>query len=71
MQYFLQNVQNEIFEILKKSKYNAKFTRTACQINSKVRNRQKHQTHDIFILPLLLVMILIEFLKFFSSRCNY
>ena len=30
MQFFLQNVQNEIFEILKMFKYNMKFTRAAC-----------------------------------------
>ena len=30
MQFFLQNVQNEIFKILEMFKYNMKFTRAAC-----------------------------------------
>ena len=30
MQFFLQNVQNEIFKILKMTKYNMKFTRATC-----------------------------------------
>ena len=30
MQFFLQNVQNEIFKILKLFKNNIKFTRAAC-----------------------------------------
>ena len=30
MQFFLQNVQNEIFKILKMSQYNMKFTRADC-----------------------------------------
>ena len=30
MQFFLQNVQNEMFKILKMFKYNVKFTRASC-----------------------------------------
>ena len=30
MQFFLQNIQNEIFKILKMFKINMKFTRAAC-----------------------------------------
>ena len=30
MQFFLQNVRNEIFKILNMFKYNIRFTRTAC-----------------------------------------
>ena len=30
MQFFLQNVQNEIFKILEMCKYNVEFTRAAC-----------------------------------------
>ena len=44
MQFFLQNVRNEIFKILKMFKYNMKFTRTACWINSKISNRDKNIT---------------------------
>ena len=35
MQFFLRNVQNEIFKILKIFKNNMKLTRAACWINSK------------------------------------
>ena len=44
MQFFLQNVRNEIFKILKMFKYNIKFTRTTCWINSKISNRDKNIT---------------------------
>ena len=44
MQFFLQNVRNEIFKILKMLKYNMKFTRTACWINSKISNWDKNTT---------------------------
>ena len=48
MQRFLQNVQNEIFKILKMFKYNMKFTRAASWINSKISNRDKNITLVIF-----------------------
>ena len=59
MQFFLQNVQNEIFKILKMFKNNMKFTRSACQINSKISNRLKHHAYNILILSLLLVIIMV------------
>ena len=48
MQSFLQNVQNEIFKILKMFKYNMKFPRVACSINSKITT-DKHTTLMIFL----------------------
>ena len=48
MQFFRQNVQNEIFCILKIFKYNVKFTRAACWINSKIRKRGRNTTLMIF-----------------------
>ena len=38
MQFFLQNVKNEIFKIFKMFKNNMKFTRTASRINSKINS---------------------------------
>ena len=52
MQFFLQNVQNVIFKILKMFKDNTKFTTSACWINSKIRKRDKtphHESIDYFI----------------------
>ena len=44
MHFFLQNIRNEIFKILKMFKYNMKFTRTAGRINSKICNGDKNTT---------------------------
>ena len=49
MQVFLQNVQNVIFKILTTFKNNAKFTRAACWINLKIRNRDKNSILMIFL----------------------
>ena len=51
MQLFLQNVQNEIFKILKKFKYNLNFTRGACWINSQKSNSDKknHSWYSYFV----------------------
>ena len=57
MQFFLQNVQNEIVKILKMFKYNMKFTRAPSILNK--QQRQKHHAHDILILSLLLVVIIV------------
>ena len=46
LQFFLQNVQNELFKMFKN---NRKFTRTACCINSKIRNRDRNNTLVIFL----------------------
>ena len=49
-QFFLQNVQNEIFKIFKNMfKNNMKFTRAACWINSKISNRHRNTTLIIFL----------------------
>ena len=53
MQFFLQNVQNEMLNV----KYNMKFTRTPCILNK--QQIQKHHAHDILILSLLLVVIIV------------
>ena len=42
MQFFLQNVSNEIFKIFKMFENNMKFTRGACWINSNISNRDKN-----------------------------
>ena len=55
MQFFLQNVQTEIFKIFKMFRNNIKFTR----VNSKISNRQKHQAQNILFLSLLLVIIML------------
>ena len=47
-------------------KSNTKFTTAACWVNSKIRDRQEHNTHDIIILFLLLVIIMVELLKVFK-----
>ena len=47
MQFFLQNVQNEIFKILPE------------QPVEKKKQRPKHHTHDISFLSLLLVIIMV------------
>ena len=49
MQFFLQNVQNKIFKILKIFKYNMKFTRAACWISSKISNRDENTALIIFL----------------------
>ena len=49
MQFFSQNVPNEIFKVFKMFENNMKFTRAACWINSKIRNRDKHTTLIIFL----------------------
>ena len=49
VKYFFQNVRNEIFKILKMFKYNMKFTRTACWIDSKINNWDKNITIMIFL----------------------
>ena len=56
MYFFLQYAPNEIFKILKLFKYNMKFTRAACWIKNK-QQRQKHHTHNILTVSLLLVII--------------
>ena len=66
MQPFLQNVPNEIFKIFKMFENNMKFTRAACWINSKISNRQKHHTHKILALSLLLVIIMVQLLEVFK-----
>ena len=48
MQFFLQNVPNEIFKILKMSS-EQKFIRAACWINSKISNRDKNTTFMTFL----------------------
>ena len=40
MQFFLQNVPNEIFKIFEMLENNLKFTRAACWINSKISKRE-------------------------------
>ena len=55
MQFFFQNLKSNLFKILKMFKYNMNFTREACWMNSKKKQqRQKHHTHGILILSLLL-----------------
>ena len=49
MSFFLQNVQNVIFKVLKMFKNNKKFTRPACWINSKIGNRDKNTTFMILL----------------------
>ena len=51
MQLFLQNVQNEIFKILKMFENNMKFTRVGCWINSEISNRDKapHSWYSYFV----------------------
>ena len=49
MQFFLQNVPNEIFKIFKMFENNMKFTRGACWINSEISNRDKNTTLVIFL----------------------
>ena len=55
-QFFPENVENEMF------KYNIKFTRAACWINSKMSNRNKNTTLIIFLFCRYYWLI---------SRCNY
>ena len=50
MQFFLENVQNDIFKILKMFKNNMKFTRATCWINSKISNSDKNTALMIFLL---------------------
>ena len=59
LQFFLQN---EILKILKMFKYNMKFNRTACLINSKISNIDKNNTLRISL-----------FCHYYWSllRCNY
>ena len=49
MQFFLQNIQNEIFKISKMFKSNVKFTRPAYLINSKISNRNKNTMLMVFL----------------------
>ena len=49
MQFFLQNVQNRIFKILKMLKCNKKLSRATCWINSKISTRDKSTTLMIFL----------------------
>ena len=49
MQFFLPNIQNEIFKIFKMLKSNMKFTRAACWINSKNKQQRKTTTLIIFL----------------------
>ena len=49
MQFFLQNSQNVISKIAKMLKYNMKFARSVCWINSKISNRDKNTTFMIFL----------------------
>ena len=50
MQFFLQNVSNEISEIFKMFKNNMNFTRASCWINSKISNRDKNNTLIIYLI---------------------
>ena len=52
MQFFLQNIQNEIFKIFKMFKNNMKFTRAACWFNSKISNRDKNTAFIILLFVL-------------------
>ena len=49
MEFFLQNVQNEIFKIFKVFKNSMKFSRAACWINSIKINRCKSTILIIFL----------------------
>ena len=49
MQFFLQNVPNEIFKIFKMLENNIKFIRAACWINSKISKRYKNTTLITFL----------------------
>ena len=49
MQFFLQNVPNEIFKIFEMLENNLKFTRAACWINSKISKREENTTLIIFL----------------------
>ena len=52
MQFFLQNIQNEIFKILKMFKYNMKFTWNSEQpveLTQKISNRDKSTALMIFV----------------------
>ena len=49
MQVFLQNVQNEIFKILKMCKTNMKLTRAVCWTNSKISKWDKNTKLVIFL----------------------
>ena len=58
VQFSLQNVPNDIFKIFKMFENRIKVTRAPCWINSKIGKKQKHYTHNILILSLLLVIIM-------------
>ena len=49
MQFFLQNVPNEIFKIFKMFENNMKFTRATCWINSKISDRDQNTKLTIFL----------------------
>ena len=49
MQFFLQNVQNEIFMILKMIKYDMKFTRTSFWIKPKKKKKKKKKNTTLII----------------------
>ena len=55
----LQNIQNEIFKILKIYKYIMTFTRQPVELLKKTQQKEKHHIHDILILSLLLVIIMV------------
>ena len=44
MKFFLQNVPGEVFKIFRMFENNMKFTKAACQINSKISKRDKNTT---------------------------
>ena len=58
MQFFLQNVPNEIFKIFEMFENNMKFIRATCWVNSKISSRDK-DTALILIFSLLLVIIMV------------
>ena len=49
MDFFFQNIPNEIFKILEMFKNNMKFTRAASLMNTKLSNRDKNTTHIILL----------------------
>ena len=49
IEFFLQNVLNEIFKIFKMFENNMEFTRAAYWINSKISNRNKNTALIIFL----------------------
>ena len=71
MQFFLQNVPNEIFKIFKMFKNNMKFIGAACWINSKTSNRDKNTTFKIFLFCHFCWSLLwCNYWKFLKSNCH-